>query len=1322
MSMPKDYTGASISLGSVLCTDELDRRQSRKPDRAAEADALAMLADKLVQAPEETLQCIAECAVRLCGIDATGIVLVHENDIENAQEVAAAGAAKLKLKPQGSPPSPFTVALERAAPQLFCRPQRHFSYLRTLKPPIEEMLAVPFTIDGSDGVIWGVSCTASRAFDAEDLRLLTNLGRFAASACRALELMTQSERRRNSMRELEERLRLKLGTGRFGRWRLDLDSMELSAADQCKANLGHAPGKPVSLPMLCAAIHADDYPPLERTLRSAIDNGNDYEADFRITWPDASTHWLAIRGMVVYEQYRAVRLEGVSRDITARKFAEEAQQASQRRLQHTLDMVGLGTFVWDLIENRMEGDARLLELFGIERTSSADLRSAMRTAIHPQDRARHDAAVAQALDPHGPGTLREELRLDGPEGDERWLSILAYAEFAGVSDHATQMNGMVLDISERKRAEIQLRTNERRQAYLLKLSDALRSLTGAEEIQAAATRVLGEQLGAMHVLYAEIEDDSEGEHYLVRQDYSAHGETSFAGRHRAADVGSTLISELRAGRTLVVADVAADTRFTERERSARLSGGVQAYVVTPLIKHERLVAFLAAFRSLPQAWSADDIALIEETAERTWAAVERGQAEAALRISEARLAAELRETKLLQNISAELIQEDDVNVLHDKILSAAMNLLRADFATLQMWSDGAEGKLRLLASRGADAQSAEWVRATSDTACRIALRSHRRVVVPNVETCDFMVGTVDLARFLEAGVRALQTTPLVSRDGKLVGMLSTHWQTVHAPTDNELAMLDILTRQAADLIDRTCAAAAVRENEQRFRMLADNMSQLAWTCDRLGEVTWYNKRWYEYTGLTFEQLRDWGWQAVQHPDHLERVLASIARSQETGEPWEETFPLRRHDGVYRWFLSRAVPIRDEPGAIVRWFGTNTDITEQREAEHALQEADKRKNEFIAILAHELRNPLAPVKNALEILKRLSADNKTIESTTAILDRQVGQLTRLVDDLLDIHRITRGKIELRRAKNDLRPIVSQAAEMIRPMCENRRQDLVIELPPYPVYVDADTARFAQIVGNLLNNASKFTDRGGQIKLVLENKDDQAQIRVEDNGIGIAQDQLSKIFELFAQGDSSPESVQAGLGIGLTLVRRLVEMHGGSVEARSSGHGRGAEFLVRLPLVSSAAVTEKSATHAAEALTPKRFLVVDDNQDSALSLEQLLTLYGHEVHTAFDGVEAIEAAARWRPDVILLDLDLPKLSGFDAARRIREQHVRPRPIIVAVTGWGQDEDRRAATAAGIDGHVVKPVDPAGLLKLIADLLKDRPLVSQIRLVSSSPDAPG
>jgi signal transduction histidine kinase len=376
---------------------------------------------------------------------------------------------------------------------------------------------------------------------------------------------------------------------------------------------------------------------------------------------------------------------------------------------------------------------------------------------------------------------------------------------------------------------------------------------------------------------------------------------------------------------------------------------------------------------------------------------------------------------------------------------------------------------------------------------------------------------------------------------------------------------------------------------------------------------------------------------------------------------------------------------------------------------ALQESDRRKNEFLALLGHELRNPMAPIRNAVRVL-RLSGGvgdggdggDGALGSAIDMIERQAAQMVRLIDDLLDASRITSGKIELQKERIELAPVVSHAIEVARPLCKSMDQELTATLPAEPIHLKADPARLIQVVGNLLNNASKFTERGGRIRLTVEREGDEVAIRVQDTGIGLAEDQRSRIFEMFMQVDRSLERTRGGLGIGLALVKELVEMHGGTVEAHSAGLGRGSEFVVRFPaLTEPPQPAPRDPSAAGQAAVPRRILVVDDNRDSAESLATLLELGGHQVHTAYDGLEAVGAAAKVRPDVILLDIGLPKLNGYEAARRIREQPGNDAIVLVALTGWGQEEDRERSRDAGFDRHMVKPVEYDALKKVLAEL---------------------
>jgi len=520
-----------------------------------------------------------------------------------------------------------------------------------------------------------------------------------------------------------------------------------------------------------------------------------------------------------------------------------------------------------------------------------------------------------------------------------------------------------------------------------------------------------------------------------------------------------------------------------------------------------------------------------------------------------------------------------------------------------------------------------------------------------------------------------------------------------------------LTGVNVDITQRKQAEEKLRESELRFRRFMQQLPGLAWIKDRAGRYVYANDavekafgiRLTELLGRTDRQLFP-PETAAQFEEHDQQALGSEAGIQ--------TIEALQHpDGTVHHSLVSKFPIAVREGEDALVCGVAVDITERKQYEDALADADLRKNEFLAMLAHELRNPLAPIRNALEIMRRAagveSSSPHSIASAVAMMERQVGHMVRLVDDLLDVGRISRGKIELRRERVELSSVVYHAVEAAHPLCESMGHELTVTLPPEPIYLSADPTRLAQVVGNLLNNACKFTGKGGHIWLTVEgagggNAPGETSIRVRDDGIGIAADQLPRIFDMFAQVETSRARSAAGLGIGLTLVRNLVELHGGTVEAHSGGVGQGSEFVVRLPILMETPRPSTRPITTGSTTTPtRRILVVDDNRDAAESLAMLLQLMGHEARTVYDGLEAVETATKFQPDVVLLDIGLPRLDGYEAARQIRAQQRDQRLTLVALTGWGLGEDRRRSDDAGFDAHLVKPVEPEALMKLLAEL---------------------
>jgi PAS domain S-box-containing protein len=443
-----------------------------------------------------------------------------------------------------------------------------------------------------------------------------------------------------------------------------------------------------------------------------------------------------------------------------------------------------------------------------------------------------------------------------------------------------------------------------------------------------------------------------------------------------------------------------------------------------------------------------------------------------------------------------------------------------------------------------------------------------------------------------------------------------------------------------------------------------------------------------------------------------QVVEVFRRTLETGESYvvPEWAHQRADRGVveyYHWRIDR-IPLHDGTFGVVCYF---RDISEHVAARETLRHADRQKDEFLATLAHELRNPLAPLRNGLQILKLAQADAAAAARARDMMERQIVQMVRLIDDLLEVSRISHGKISLSRERVELSAIIHRSVETSRPSIDARHHTLELQLPGEPLPLDADPVRLAQVLSNLLNNAAKFTPEGGRIRIDAHRESgaggerEEIAICVADTGIGMSAELLPRIFEPFLQGDRSLERTSSGLGIGLTLVQRIVELHGGRVEARSAGSGLGSEFIIRLPAARPATATGKPAPALAAEAAParkRRILVADDNQDAADTLALMLSTSGDEVHTVYDGAAAAEAAFRYRPDIILLDIAMPKLNGYDVAQRIRaELGEGSSPLLIALTGFGAESDRERAQRAGFDAHLVKPVHFDQLAQLFTRL---------------------
>jgi PAS domain S-box-containing protein len=658
-------------------------------------------------------------------------------------------------------------------------------------------------------------------------------------------------------------------------------------------------------------------------------------------------------------------------------------------------------------------------------------------------------------------------------------------------------------------------------SFRLALTDALRPLTNAGEVQAAASKLLGEYLAVSGVVYGEVDSRADSDYYVVQQHYRAEGTPDFSGEYRANDFGRNLFDDVRAGRTLVANDIANEPRLGVEEKQAHAALGVSSYIKVPLIKDGRHVAFIAVHQTEPRVWSPTEVALVEEAAERTWSAVDRARAEASARANQVDSARQRR--------------------LYEAVLS----------------------------------------------------------------------NTPDFAYIFNAQHRVIYA------------------------------------------------------NEGLLKM--------------------WGKPRDEVVGRTFLELGYESWHAEMHKREIDTVIAT--RRPIRGEvPFSGTYGRRIYDYIF-------VPVFGPNGEVEAVAGTTRDVTDAKEAE-------RRKDEFLATLAHELRNPLAPIRSAIHVLSLSAHGNAATRQVCDMVERQVGHMVRLVDDLMEISRISRGTIELRREHTTLDAIVRSAVDTSTPLIVAAGHQLNLTLPSVPVTIYGDPVRLAQVIANLLNNAAKYTDHGGRIWLSAEQHDEELVIRVRDNGIGIGADALPRIFDMFMQVKNASSHTHGGLGIGLSLVKHLVEIHGGSVTAISNGAGQGTELCIRLPCVQARPAVSPPAADASQLPEVKRrVLIVDDNEDAASSLALLITRLGADVQVANDGKAALALMSSFRPEIALLDLGMPVMTGFDIAAQARQIPGMEKLRLIALTGWGQPEDRERTKVAGFDYHLVKPASLPELQRLLS-----------------------
>jgi PAS domain S-box-containing protein len=662
---------------------------------------------------------------------------------------------------------------------------------------------------------------------------------------------------------------------------------------------------------------------------------------------------------------------------------------------------------------------------------------------------------------------------------------------------------------------------------------------------------------------------------------------------------------------------------------------------------------------------------------------------------------EISDINELHELSAALAS---IQGLHDQlqlILSTFVRIHQGDKGLIAI-CDTRGDRLNITASVGFHERELAILRETKGPigVSALACAEKSRVIADDLERDPRFAAARAIAR--PDGVRAVHSTPLMSRDGEVLGALSVHFAQRRRPSDREIRIADICARKAAVFIERARAEDRVSQRDRRFQSVleASGVPFLIFSPERdaAGKIVEFRWVFLNTAAATIMRVKPADFVGRRVTETLPRAWDDRARFDLYVEAIEtnEVREIERQsevDGNHNWFHIIASPL---DGDLAVWFA---DITQRKTQERELLEADRRKDEFLATLAHELRNPLAPIRQAATIARNEHATDAQKRWSNNVIERQVQHMSLLLDDLLDVSRITHGTLQLRKQETDLQSIVSAAVETARPLIDERRHQLTVDVPG-DLRISADPLRLAQVLSNLLTNAAKYTNPQGVIRVQAEKVHGDLIIGVEDSGIGIAAEDLPKVFGMFAQVRSAQDHAAGGLGIGLALARGIVELHGGRIEVASAGSGKGSRFTVALPGASIAATTT-AATGAAfngRAGSNKRILLADDNRDAAESLALILRLEGHDVELAHDGHSALQAFARLRPDVALLDIGMPKTNGYDVARQIRAAPDGHGVLLIAITGWAQDSDKAQSRAAGFDHHLTKPIEPETLIGLL------------------------
>ncbi len=1249
-----------VPLEAVLCTDVLHQRPAREPDYLAENRALLALSNSVVTSPHTILQVLTEKIVKVLGVDSAGVSLLA-HDGKTFYWPAVAGLWQPHLG--GGTPRDFGPCgdvLDCNAPLLFAHPERRYTYLSSASLAASECLLVPFHVDGEAiGTIWAIIHDDVRTFDGEDLRQLTSLGAFASVAYQAQKravaeqlratqalhdavqsseamkaLISELRESHDGLRRSESNLRDFVDNAAIGLHWVGPDG-EILWANQTELDmLGYTHDEYIGQNII--EFHDDKRviaDILARLLKG--ETLQDHEATLRTK--DGSLRHVMINSNALFENDVFVHTRCFTRDVTDRQSADYALRESEAFNRSIIESSPDCIKVLDL-DGTLRALLRGKELLGITEVAPYIGRSWFDTWAG-DDRRAAEEAVAQARG-GGAGSFVGYYRTT--RGDPKWWDV-AVSPILDASGRPSRLLAVSRDVTHRKRAELNL-------AFLASVTQDLPSLMSIEEMM----QTVGERLGAYLnlSLCAFVEIDESAAQVVIAHDWHRDDVPGLVGVYALSDfVGPQFIQQARAGEVIVVRDTVTDPR-TDAPTFASLK--ISSFVCAPLILDGVWRFALCLYQSVAYDWRDDEIEIARELARRVWARMERIRTDEALRESEARY------RTLFNSIDEgfcviEMIFDDDERAVDYRYLEVNPMFERQT------------GMYDVIGKRVSE-------------------------FLPNLEPHWYeMYGKVALTG------EAVRVMDEVKGLGRWIDIYACRFG---APESRKVAVV------FNDITERRKAEDALRLSEERFRALFDRGPIAMYSCDTTGVIRQFNPSAVElwgrqpYAGDTDEQFRGafkFFLPTGERVLHQDTLMSKVLRG-ELSSAQNREMVIERPDGIRLTVITNIVPLFDDRGDITGAMNCFYDITERSRLEQKTQEQaaalvdlDRRKDEFLAMLSHELRNPLAPISNAVHILRLHKNEDPVQQQARGIIERQVGQLKHLVDDLLEISRVSTGRVQLRQERVLVSGIVERAIETAQPLIKQRGHELTITLPLHPVWLYADAARMEQVIVNLLTNAAKYTDDGGRIALTVAEEGDTVLLRVRDSGIGIAPELMPHIFDLFTQADRSLDRSQGGLGIGLCLVQRLVELHGGTVKALSEV-GKGSEFVIQLPVAPRTDIAPpRAVTDAGQTIVDRRrVLIVDDNVDTAQSLALLLLASGHDVRISHDGPSAVDAAIDFHPDVALMDIGLPGFDGYTAAQRMREQAVLSRTVLVAVTGYGQVQDRERAFTMGFNHHLVKPVN--------------------------------